>query len=89
MDILLSRTLVQGRIVELLGASRRAVFRDRGNIRNQGDNPKNFRGGCRHCSMTIEAISPWDGDIDFMTTGKMNSKNISLFLDQISTVKSS
>ena len=40
------------RTAELLGTSRRTVFRVR--IRNQGDTPKNLWGGRRHCSMTIE-----------------------------------
>ncbi|PIP05879.1 MAG: hypothetical protein COX52_09625 [Syntrophobacterales bacterium CG23_combo_of_CG06-09_8_20_14_all_48_27] len=39
---------------DLLGTSRRTVFRDRGSIRNQDDTPKNSWGGRRHCSMTIE-----------------------------------
>jgi len=41
-------------IADLLGTSRRTVFRDRGSIRNQDDTPKNSWGGRRHCSMTIE-----------------------------------
>jgi hypothetical protein len=39
---------------DLLGTSRRTVFRDRGSIRNQDDTPRNSWGGRRHCSMTIE-----------------------------------
>jgi hypothetical protein len=39
---------------ELLGTSRRTVFRDRGRIRNQNDTPKNLWGSRRHCVMTIE-----------------------------------
>jgi hypothetical protein len=39
---------------ELLGTSRRTVFRDRGSIRSQDDTPKNLWGGRRHCAMTIE-----------------------------------
>ena len=39
---------------ELLGTSRRTVFRDRGYIRNQDDTKKNLWGGRRHCAMTIE-----------------------------------
>lgn len=39
---------------DLLGTSRRTIFRDRGNIRNQGDTSKNSWGGRRHCTMTIE-----------------------------------
>jgi len=42
------------RTAELLGTSRRTVFRNRGRIRNQGDTPKNLWGGRRHCVMTIE-----------------------------------
>jgi transposase len=30
------------------------------------------------------AVSPWDGSLDYMTTEKMNTENMSLFLDQIS-----
>jgi hypothetical protein len=30
------------------------------------------------------AVSPWDGDIDFMTAEKMNTENMSRFLDQVS-----
>jgi len=41
-------------IADLLGTSRRTVFRDRGSICNQGDTPKKSWGGRRHCSMTIE-----------------------------------
>ena len=39
---------------ELLGTSRRTVFRDRVSIRNQGDTPKNLWGGRRNCAMTLE-----------------------------------
>jgi hypothetical protein len=39
---------------ELLGTSRRTVFRDRDRIRSQDDTPKNLWGGRRHCAMTIE-----------------------------------
>ena len=39
---------------ELLGTSRRTVFRDRGRIRSQDDTPKNLWGGRRHCAMAIE-----------------------------------
>lgn len=41
-------------IADLLGTSRRTVFRDRGYIRNQDDTPKNSWGGRRRCTMTIE-----------------------------------
>jgi hypothetical protein len=58
------------RTAELLGTSRRTVFRDRGRIRNQGDTPKNLWGGRRHCSMTIdeerEFLAHW---IDKATIG--------------------
>ncbi len=39
---------------ELLGASRRTVFRDCGRIRNRLHHSKNLWGGSRHCAMTIE-----------------------------------
>jgi transposase len=39
---------------EILGASRRTVFRDRKEIRNQDATSKKSWGGRRHCSMTIE-----------------------------------
>ena len=39
---------------ELLGTSRRTVFRDRGVIRSQDETPKNLLGGRRHCAMIIE-----------------------------------
>jgi len=39
---------------DLLGTSRRTVFRDRGRIRNQDDTLKSAWGGRRHCAMTIE-----------------------------------
>ena len=39
---------------ELLGTSRRTVFRDHDRIRSQDDTPKNLWGGRRHCAMTIE-----------------------------------
>lgn len=39
---------------ELLGTSRRTVFRDRDNIRIQDDTAKKSWGGRRHCSMTVE-----------------------------------
>jgi hypothetical protein len=50
-------------IAELLGTSRRTVFRDRDNIRNQDDTSKKSWGGRRHCTMTIEEegefLSQW------------------------------
>jgi len=55
---------------ELLGTSRRTVFRDRGRIRSQGDPPENLWGGRRHCAMTIdeerEFLAQW---IDTATIG--------------------
>jgi len=58
------------RTAELLGTSRRTVFRDRGRIRNQGVPPKNLWGGRRHCAMTIdeerEFLAQW---IDTATIG--------------------
>ena len=39
---------------EVLGTSRRTVFRDQDRIRNQDDSSKKQWGGRRHCSMTIE-----------------------------------
>jgi hypothetical protein len=58
------------RTAELLGTSRRTVFRDRGHIRNQDDTQKNLWGGRRHCSMTIdeerEFLAQW---IDKATIG--------------------
>lgn len=39
---------------EVLGASRRTIFRDRDSIRNQDDAPKKQWGGRRNCSMSIE-----------------------------------
>jgi transposase len=57
-------------VAEILGTSRRTVFRDRGNIRNQGDTPKNLWGGRRHFAMTIEEeekfLSQW---VDKATIG--------------------
>lgn len=53
------------RIADLLGTSRRTVFRDRGSIRNQEDVPKSSWGGRRHCTMTIEEerefLAQWVG----------------------------
>jgi transposase len=39
---------------DILGTSRRTIFRNRGNIRNQDDTAKNSWGGRRNCSMTFE-----------------------------------
>ena len=48
---------------ELLGTSRRTVFRDRGSICNQEDTPKTSWGGRRRCTMTIaeerEFLAHW------------------------------
>ena len=46
--------LTADHIADILGASRRTIFRDRGNIRDQDDAAKNSWGGRRHCSMTVE-----------------------------------
>ena len=46
--------LTADHVADILGTSRRTVFRDRGNIRNQDDTSKNSWGGRRHCSMTVE-----------------------------------
>jgi hypothetical protein len=46
--------LTADHVADILGTSRRTVFRDRGNIRNQDDAAKNSWGGRRHCSMTFE-----------------------------------
>lgn len=42
------------RTADVLGTSRRTIFRNRGSFRNQGDTAGNSWGGRRHCSMTIE-----------------------------------
>jgi len=51
------------RVADTLGISRRTVFRDRSNIRNQDDTPKKTWGGRRNSSMTIEEerefLSQW------------------------------
>jgi len=39
---------------EILGVSRRTIFRNRDNIRDQDDTVKKSWGGRRHCAMTIE-----------------------------------
>jgi len=55
---------------DLLGTSRRTVFRDRGRIRSQDDTPKKLWGGRRHCAMTIaeerDFLAQW---IDKATIG--------------------
>jgi len=51
------------RTAEVLGTSRRTVFRDRSSIRNQDDTSKKTWGGRRNSSMTIEEerkfLSQW------------------------------
>ncbi|MDP3306088.1 MAG: winged helix-turn-helix domain-containing protein [Erysipelotrichaceae bacterium] len=51
------------RAADALGISRRTVFRDRSNIRNQDDTSKKTWGGRRNSSMTIEEergfLSQW------------------------------
>lgn len=42
------------RAAEILGISRRTIFRNRSNICSQDDTLKNSWGGRRHCSMTLE-----------------------------------
>lgn len=48
---------------DVLGTSRRTVFRDRSNIRSQDDTSKKTWGGRRNSAMTIEEerefLSPW------------------------------
>jgi hypothetical protein len=50
-------------IADLLGTSRRTVFRDRSCISNQDDTQKNSWGGRRHCTMSLEEerefLSQW------------------------------
>jgi len=43
-----------GKTADLLGTSRRTVFRDRGNICSQEDTKNNTWGGRRHCVMSNE-----------------------------------
>ena len=49
---------------EVLGTSRRTVFRDRSRIYNQANDPKRQWGGRRHCSMSIieedEFLAQWE-----------------------------
>ena len=51
------------RVADLLGTSRRTIFRDRSSIRNQDDTPKETWGGRRHYVMSIEEekefLSQW------------------------------
>ncbi len=55
---------------ELLGTSRRTVFRDRGSIRSKGGPPKSLWGGRRNCAMTIEEEQEFLGQwIDKATIG--------------------
>jgi transposase len=46
--------LTADHVSDILGISRRTVFRNRDNIRNQEDHADKSWGGRRHCSMTIE-----------------------------------
>lgn len=52
------------RTAEILGTSRRTVFRHRDYIRNQDDTPPRSWGGRRRCCMSIaeerEFLSPWE-----------------------------
>ena len=56
--------LTADHVADILGTSRRTVFRDRGDIRNQDDTAKNSWGGRRHCSMTFkeegEFLAQWE-----------------------------
>ena len=49
---------------EVLGTSRRTIFRDRSRICNQDDAPKKRWGGRRHCSMSVheedEFLAQWE-----------------------------
>ena len=49
---------------DILGTSRRTVFRHRSAIRKQDDTPKRSWGGRRRCCMSIEEerafLSPWE-----------------------------
>jgi transposase len=51
------------RAADMLGTSRRTIFRNRSNIRNQDDTPKERWGGRRNSSLTIEEerefLSQW------------------------------
>ena len=51
-------------VSELLGVSRRTVFRSLGDIRSQDVTDKKLWGGRRHCSMTVEEerefLDPWE-----------------------------
>ncbi len=51
-------------VSEILGVSRRTIFRSRGDIRNQGVTANKPWGGRRHCSMTVEEekefLSKWE-----------------------------
>lgn len=50
-------------VAEILGTSRRTIFRDRDKIRNHDDTEKKPWGGRRHCKMTFEEecefLAPW------------------------------
>lgn len=46
--------LTADHVANMLGTSRRTIFRDRDKIRNQDGTSKSSWGGRRHCSMTVE-----------------------------------
>jgi transposase len=46
--------LTADHVADMLGTSRRTIFRDRDKIRNQDGTSKSSWGGRRHCSMTVE-----------------------------------
>lgn len=51
---------------DVLGTSRRTIFRNRSDIRRQDDTPKRSWGGRRRCIMSIdeerEFLSPWEAE---------------------------
>lgn len=63
--ILVADGLDADRAADLLGTSRRTIFRNLSNIRDQNDTYKKTRGGRRNFSMTIEEerefLSQWQG----------------------------
>lgn len=56
--------LEASKAAELLGISERTLFRHRGELRGQDNQPKGSWGGRRHCSMTIaeerEFLAQWE-----------------------------
>lgn len=66
LAVILSAELTIGadKIAEILGTSRRTIFRKRDEIRNQDVTKKKSWGGRRRCSMTFEEerefLSPWE-----------------------------